>query len=58
MRLDPFGNRALTYSHTSKKHDSRQADCGGQVSYTESLARIIWKGQDGTLGSAWLRILN
>ena len=36
-----------THPRTSKKHGKGQADGGGQVFHTESLARNIWDGQGG-----------
>jgi hypothetical protein len=37
---------------TSKKHGKGQADGGGYIFHTESLARIIWDEQGGMGASA------
>jgi putative transposase len=34
----------IRYPHTSKKHGNCQADGGGQVSHTESIAEYVWDG--------------
>jgi hypothetical protein len=41
----PPVNRPPKHPHTSKNQDNRQAECGGQVFYTESLTENIRNGQ-------------
>jgi hypothetical protein len=45
-------SRNSRYPRTSKKHGNRQADGGGYIFHTESLAWNIWDGQGGMGGSA------
>jgi hypothetical protein len=43
-RTHAFGLSAPTHPRTSKKHGNRQADDGGQVFHTGSVAETVWDG--------------